>query len=311
MVLVASGMVRFETRGRKKLFALNRDLVAQWRTLNPTEQYATLLEVWWFRADGDMIGIPSIANNLLYEFRMIFTTFQRKMQHVSYNRLAMLALMELFEFVQVRTGEQVLKRWNVEGIVVDDLADTLIKLIYPHEEEILLKTGLGHLYPILQPHMNDLKQTLLYPEKKFTEGLFCFRIRLQRAVVWMEVDAANFLDTLAHEILSAFDFSNDHLYYFEYRDSSNRSHRIVHEHLQSGLDEPFADEIKVGDLDIVQGSELLFVFDLGDYWEFEIVLEQIDPERKITGVHVLKRQGEPPEQYRFDDEDMWEEEDFE
>ena len=42
----------------------------------------------------------------------------------------------------------------------------------------------------------------------------------------------------------------------------------------------------------------LYVFDFGDWWEFDVTLERVDPGMAIEKPVVLEKHGEPPEQYR-------------
>ena len=82
------------------------------------------------------------------------------------------------------------------------------------------------------------------------------------------------------------------------------------------------DEVKIGSLPLSEGSIMQYVFDFGDWWEFQVQLETIetDPEptsglqktktskRRQSESHqplgeILEVQGEAPPQYPdFDEE---------
>ena len=42
---------------------------------------------------------------------------------------------------------------------------------------------------------------------------------------------------------------------------------------------------------------MTYVFDFGDWWEFDVTLERVDPEMLIEEPVVLEQHGEPPSQY--------------
>jgi hypothetical protein len=60
---------------------------------------------------------------------------------------------------------------------------------------------------------------------------------------------------------------------------------------------PWTSEILIGDVPLQVGQAMTYVFDFGDWWEFDVTLEQIDPDRTIEGPVVLKEYGESPKQY--------------
>ena len=53
----------------------------------------------------------------------------------------------------------------------------------------------------------------------------------------------------------------------------------------------------VGDVPLRVGQAMTYVFDFGDWWEFDVTLESVDPEMAIEKPVVLEAHGEPPEQY--------------
>jgi hypothetical protein len=63
-------------------------------------------------------------------------------------------------------------------------------------------------------------------------------------------------------------------------------------------------EVLVGDTPLKVGQAMTFVFDFGDWWEFEVVLERVDPGMSLKKPVVLEAHGEPPDQYPgWDDEE--------
>jgi hypothetical protein len=68
-------------------------------------------------------------------------------------------------------------------------------------------------------------------------------------------------------------------------------------------------EVRVGELPLQPGDKMIFLFDFGDNWEFDVQLEEIQPPNaKIKKPKILERRGEAPSQY-WNEEDDWEEDD--
>ena len=61
--------------------------------------------------------------------------------------------------------------------------------------------------------------------------------------------------------------------------------------------------MQVGDLGLKPGEAMTYSYDFGDNWEFEVLLERIEPvDPKIGAPKVVESQGEAPEQYPSWDE---------
>lgn len=67
---------------------------------------------------------------------------------------------------------------------------------------------------------------------------------------------------------------------------------------------PYTDEVRVGDVPLAIGGSMLFNFDFGDDWYFNLTLEQIEqPDAKLKNPKLLESHGEAPPQYPdYDDE---------
>lgn len=113
------------------------------------------------------------------------------------------------------------------------------------------------------------------------------------------------LDYLAEIILKAFDFDNDHLYEFVFKNGYGITERIVHPYIEEHCG-VFTSECVVGELPPYQGMELMFHFDFGDDWRFQLVVESISTEdNRIPEPKVIEQHGEPPEQYPENFEAPW------
>lgn len=62
-------------------------------------------------------------------------------------------------------------------------------------------------------------------------------------------------------------------------------------------EKPWTSEVLVGDVPLPIGQTMTYLYDFGDWWEFDVSLEQVDPEMVIEDSVILEAYGEPPEQY--------------
>ena len=301
LLLASTGIVWFSEEKRKKFFTINEKLLKNWLLLNPTEQYFALLEIWLYQTDPEMIN--EYRENILRLCKMILTANDGKRDQSYWGSEYLIALMEEFELVEIKQAKaKKANSWNIERITSTKFVKALFKRLDTHHTEIITSEKLGILQKKFQPYFAPLKQSLVYPESTFTSGVFLFKIQLPQATVWLEMDVGMDFEYFADAILQAFDFDNDHLYQFEYKDMSNRVQKINHYRLDVDRDERYCGDVKLGDTDIAPKSTMLFLFDFGDSWEFHITLEEIDEKRELSQPVIVKCEGTPPKQY-LDDED--------
>jgi hypothetical protein len=252
----------------------------------------TFRELWWF-----FVRIPddglSIAGDENAEDLLRF-----------WPGLHNLGLLELFGLVSVRHGPpEPGKGWRIERIDRTPLGDALLALL--HAEffgdidnvlplEFEKKIRFGVLQPVLQPYFPDWKNNLSVPEWTFREGTHVFKVSLGR--IWRRIatPARQTLDGLASAILNAVEFDHDHLYEFTYRTRFGVSERVNHPYMDEG---PWTSEVLVGEVPLRIGQTMTFVFDFGDWWEFEVALERVDPDLTIERPVVLEKHGGSPSQY--------------
>ena len=108
------------------------------------------------------------------------------------------------------------------------------------------------------------------------------------------------MDTLATTIINAFEFTHDHLYRFSYRNSFGVEKHITHPYLE---EEPLTSEVLVGQVPLREGQSMIYLYDFGDWWEFDVTLERVDsPDPAMKEPAILDARGEAPEQYPSWDE---------
>lgn len=159
----------------------------------------------------------------------------------------------------------------------------------------------GVLQPTFQPYFPEWKTSYVRPGPEARAGIYIFRVSLAgwrggNRGIWrrLAVPPGHSLDSLASAIIRAFDFDNDHLYDFRYRDCRGKSRRYNHPDCNEG---PYTTEISLGETGLTVKDEMLFTYDYGDDWKFALKLEKIDPECGVRRPAVIASAGEAPEQY--------------
>lgn len=139
--------------------------------------------------------------------------------------------------------------------------------------------------PFFEPFTNlfskeELQNTLPRNRLKFTEGLYTFNVSLTGGT-WRKValSATHTMENLHAIILRAFQFEDDHLYFFF-------------------MDDKKCYKIQICSLDLVLKQEFLYVFDYGDEWTFIVEVEQINEHaEKVVSPFVKEFKGKAPDQY--------------
>ncbi|GAB1453686.1 hypothetical protein MASR2M47_37420 [Draconibacterium sp.] len=128
------------------------------------------------------------------------------------------------------------------------------------------------------------------------KGTYVFKVSLA-ANVWRKIKLSH-LHTLLdlHDgIQDAFGFDDDHLYSF-FMDGKLYS-RNVYESPNSE-NGPYVDEVRIGELELYEGQRILYLFDYGDSWEFNVLLEKIDKDSPLPLSPIIsEKKGKAPEQY--------------
>ncbi|MCK5206876.1 MAG: plasmid pRiA4b ORF-3 family protein [Cyclobacteriaceae bacterium] len=157
-------------------------------------------------------------------------------------------------------------------------------------------------YKSLLPGMKDIAIPVIPYEEKVDLGRMIlnvyFTTKIYRKIA-MSSDST--LEELHWIIQEAFDFDNDHLYAF-FMDGKPWSHNAYNS--PDGSEGPFTDEVTLGELKLKPGKKILYLFDYGDEWRFNVVLKKVDPiEKPLKAPIILESIGDAPEQYPDYEED--------
>jgi hypothetical protein len=142
----------------------------------------------------------------------------------------------------------------------------------------------------------ELQKTLPREGVKFVDGTYVFKVALAKNL-WrrIEISADNTLLELHSAIQKAYNFDANHLYSF-FMDGKAWSH----ESFTSPYDEegPWVDDVRIGELGLFIGQNILYLFDYGSEWHFRVELEEIRTEGlKPREPKIIEKKGKAPEQY--------------
>jgi hypothetical protein len=140
------------------------------------------------------------------------------------------------------------------------------------------------------------QNNLSLPAWAFRTGIHVFKTSLGPRL-WRRIAIPGdlTLDALAETIIGAFEFDYDHLYRFSYRNCFGVETHINHPYLDEG---PWTSEVRVGDVPLPEGQSMGYLYDFGDWWEFDVSLERVDPpDRAMKEPAILDARGQAPEQY--------------
>lgn len=319
LLLRTTGLAYVIYEGKKQKLILDESTYQSWNQLNLTEQYLTLLEAWLIHGSDETIGESYSKNNLLRCINF-WQNLAKDQDYFSFNfspSLHNLALLDLFGFIKLKQGKpETGKGWRVTEIEKTVYGKTLFSILIDSllgdESKNLSPVSLwdfidendfvtyGKLQKVLQPYFPQWQNNLILNEEKSPEGVYIFKVSLGKSWRQIAIPSRFELDFLADIILDAFDFDNDHLYEFICHQRTGATLNINHPYVER---KPFTDEFTVGELPLQKGGKMTFLFDFGDNWEFDLILEEIQaPDPKLKEPKILKSDGKAPEQYYYEEE---------
>lgn len=311
------GIVQYQN-GKPWLIA-NEPVLQSWEKLNPVERYFTLLEAWLLRGDFKiLVEHQGWGLHLTTCLRFLEQIPQSGLQIPRNSReevryrpgLCNLAFLELFGLIHIEHGKPLKgDGWRILKLQRIQFGMALLQLIehlqLPDYEDIVdmvrhceenPEAPFGIWQPIFKPFFPVWRNNLSIPEAPFRAGVHVFKVSLEQKV-WrrIAIPAKRSLADLADAILNVFGFDDDHAYSFYYQ---NRFGKKVSAGYPEGMDEPAASEILLGDIPLPIGTSILYHYDFGDDWRFDVLLESIESENhKMKKFKLLEKHGEAPEQY--------------
>lgn len=135
-----------------------------------------------------------------------------------------------------------------------------------------------------------------------TKGNYIFNVSLSRRV-WRTIKLSHkhTLYDLHIAIQTAFNFYDDHLYTFYMDGKMNNRNYYNSDMCDHG---PFVHQAVIGQLDLYTGKNILYLFDFGDMWQFNVnLLAIVENEPELEEPRIMESKGEAPSQYVYYDDD--------
>ena len=326
LLLRASGLGRIDGTPSRPVLVIDGSVYDSWTSLNPAERYFTLLETWLLRGQPEIVGERAsgfhFIGNYFWECASLLRATEgeglaigeddRAQWYYRYRPgLYGVALLELFGFLSVAHGRtQEGEGWQIDHVTSTPLGMAVFALlgreVFSDFDEMLELEenpleSFGALQPVVQPYVSAWQNNLVLPARAFRKGVHVFKVSLGRGL-WRRIAIPGVLplEELAETIIGAFEFTYDHLYRFSYRNRFGVETHVNHSYLDEG---PWTSEVRVGDVPLQERQSMTYLYDFGDWWEFEVMLERLDPpDRAMKEPVILEARGEAPQQYPSWDE---------
>ena len=314
MVLRCSGLLRIIKDGSRVLLVVDPKMQELWASLNPTERYFSLLGAWLLNGGDEVIGFEFVFRDLspLYKISRFVHAFPADGADVTNFRnfdndlrfnigLHHMALLEMFDLVDIQLDvSSTAKGWVIEKVTCTPYGDALLRLLAPletaPEAEQSANDTATCIRSVVQPMFPDLRHVLTLPVHEFQDGVYVFTVSLGKSWRRIAIPGRLTFERLSDVILLAFEFDDNHLYRFRFRDSLGFERHIDHPFLED--DAPSTTEVAIGDTPLAPGSIMTYQYDFGDDWEFEIVLDTIQPpDPTLKKPKMLEQFGKAPTQY--------------
>ncbi|MDQ3749932.1 MAG: plasmid pRiA4b ORF-3 family protein [Acidobacteriota bacterium] len=320
----ASGLLIMQKDDKTAKFAIDREALKIWQSLNPTERYFTLVETWIVRGSVELIGEhhQGMFNSPMYCLVRLFEDLITKGSNVKENKFFQdsgfllygshnIALAEMFGWLEIKHGAgQKGKSWIIEQIKRTDFGAASVALLLDNFKTLDFnwknapaiadtefdENAFNLLQPTFQPYFSNWRNIYRLPTTETKDGIFVFKVSLDKKI-WrrIAISSNDVFDDLHDAIQDAFEFDNDHLYEFSFRNRFGITQRVVHPICE---EEFSTDKFKIENLPLRIGETMEYVFDFGDYWQFTVELEEIQPPNpKFKKAKILEKHGKSPEQY--------------
>jgi hypothetical protein len=329
LLLRSTGLTRVEGLGAKARLVVDPEVRAVWDGLNNTERYFTLLEAWLLYGRAEMVGEQGRPFEvILDDVLMTWRSTPPKGSDFDLDRpqwvcVGMLsrdfykaALLDLFGLMRLEYPNKSVRPWCPAGLRHTPFGDALLTLMGEHSvalldfetegaadegeevpegEELAEEGGFGAWQPVFQPYFPAWRNNLVLPAPPVREGVFYFRVSLGKVWRLIAIGADSTLDDLVGCVLDGFNFDDDHLYQFSYRDRFGAKVEVWHPSCEEG---PYTTEVTIGELPLSPGQTMGLWYDFGDDWKFEVRLERIEEKSRLRKLpQVVEKHGKAPEQY--------------
>lgn len=328
-ITINAGLCVIDNKGStKEYLVLNKPVYNSWVQLNNTEKYFNLLELILkdTNAEGLLRRNKRNINWFLDRTMHLFSRLE-KIEVITddvlyFDDYIIIVLLKFFGIMKVESRKPKKgKGWSIKELNLTRYGKALMNLLLDifhstNKQNIvekllmMIKTSSNpydnediesiEIQEILREYFPEWKKKLFNPieEEETKEGTYIFKISLSNKI-WRKVamNSDDLLDDLAYIICHVFDFDFDHLYRFTHRNKYRKERSYNHPYEEKV---PTTDTVKIKDLKMSPSDNLTFIYDFGDWWEFQIKLEKIEPQNKKKEEQILiDEKGDSPDQYGY------------
>ena len=309
---VQTGMSEITHIGKKKFLSVNQDLLNQWETFSELEKYFYLFSVVFSGVNFDIINESIAAFTYIVVLDDLFkgNIKSRKLSgfYDGYETKTLVLLAEMFGLIKIKDSlSKDKKKWMISDIeninhtykTFKSIHNLIVEFLNQLIEDCNKIAEVEFFAKKIQNTIPEFKKRLKF-EPTPKQGAYIFKASLLKASRSIEIDTNASVDELCRTIIKAFNFDLDHMYELSYKDrfgsiirytgAPDLSVRDYHEG-------SFTFDAKIKDLDLKENQELNFLFDFGDCWDFDILLQSIDESRTDIKTKIIETKGKAPEQY--------------
>lgn len=315
-----SGITYIEHHKKDPLLKINLSAYRQWNTFTDEEKYWNLFPILVYDGIAEALGEPDFMSHSFFGFDQLLRKsfsgwhFPEYRDQENFQRVTLqphlIGFFDLFGFIEVtRAKPEPGASWRCISVtptplglnvakIISDNKDNLFKYLFENNPEKLRI----YLYKLFSSYTPGWKKLFKAEVIKPIEKTHIIKVTLCNSWKTLSVNADWTLSDLATVILNAFEFDEDHLYYFKYKGPHGNDIKAYHEAVSDEI--IYADEITVGSLCLSIGQTFTFLFDFGDDWEFKLQLLSLEkPNDDKNRSLILASGGDPvPEQYIMFDE---------
>ena len=306
LLLRLSSLALVKKEKSKSVIQIDPSALDSWKQLKLVEQYGHLLTYLCHPEADAILGEHSFS--LLENIKWLHKDEKRLLGYINKKERHcfpdyQLAALDLFGIFSIKPAvPKAGKSWDFEHVSITPFGVDIIRFISTSLYEAFDLSSMDTLISLIQPIFPDWKTLMKSPKKEPQFGVHVFKVSLGKA--WRQIAIKGDIDlhTFGDVIVQAFEFENDHLHEFSYKNQHGLIEKIFHHECGEDLS---SDEVLIGELNLQIGSEMIYLFDFGDSWRFHIVLEALDPEGiKLKKPVILKKHGEAPAQYEYGDDEL-------
>lgn len=196
------------------------------------------------------------------------------------------------------------KKWEVENLIkneyTNDALIIFINYIAAFEDNDSNKENYFYIADYISSFLPKFTDRIDI-KKNVKRGIFEFKVKFGSAIRTLLIDSRQKIDELCNQVLLSMDFDNDHMYEISFPLRFGNSVKFYGAPDISYAEDPTTIFRRLDEVDIDLGANILFNFDYGANWKFEIQFIRVLPfpkdQEQLFNSRIIEKKGKSPEQY--------------